>query len=44
MSYMHEWQLGPGRAFEYGVRWSRPVYDGHRERHIGFEAALRWGD
>ncbi|MCU1046008.1 poly-beta-1,6 N-acetyl-D-glucosamine export porin PgaA [Stenotrophomonas maltophilia] len=44
VSYMHEWQLGPGRVFEYGVRWSRPVYDGHRERHIGFEAALRWGD
>jgi biofilm PGA synthesis protein PgaA len=44
VSYMHEWQLGQGRVFEYGVRWSRPVYDGHRERHIGFEAALRWGD
>jgi len=44
VSYMHEWQLGPGRVFEYGVRLSRPVYDGHRERHIGFEAALRWGD
>lgn len=44
VSYMHEWQLGPGRVFEYGVRWSRPVYDGHRERHLGFEAALRWGD
>ncbi|WP_414604117.1 poly-beta-1,6 N-acetyl-D-glucosamine export porin PgaA [Stenotrophomonas sp. FR012] len=44
VSYMHEWQLGPGRVLEYGVRWSRPVYDGHRERHIGFEAALRWGD
>lgn len=44
VSYLHEWQFGPGRVFEYGVRWSRPVYDGHRERHIGFEAALRWGD
>ncbi|HFJ9784485.1 TPA: poly-beta-1,6 N-acetyl-D-glucosamine export porin PgaA [Stenotrophomonas maltophilia] len=44
VSYMHEWQLGQGRVFEYGVRWSRPVYDGHRERHIGFEAALRWGE
>lgn len=44
VSYMHEWQLGTGRVFEYGVRWSRPVYDGHRERHLGFEAALRWGE
>lgn len=44
VSYRHEWQLGQGRIFEYGVRWSRPVYDGHRERHIGFDAALRWGD
>jgi biofilm PGA synthesis protein PgaA len=41
--YMHEWQFGPGRVLEYGLTWSRPVYDGNRERHIGFEAGLRWG-
>lgn len=41
--YLHEWQFGPGRVLEYGVRWSRPVYDGNRERHIGFEAGLHWG-
>ena len=44
VSYRHEWQLAQGRVFEYGARWSRPVYDGRRERHIGFDAALRWGD
>lgn len=41
--YRHEWQLADGRIFEYGVSWSRPVYDGQRERHIGFDAGLRWG-
>jgi len=41
--YMHEWKAGPGRVLEYGLSWSRPVYDGNRERHIGFEAGLRWG-
>ncbi len=41
--YRHEWQLGQGRVFEYGVNWSRPVYDGQRERRIGFDAALHWG-
>ena len=43
LAYRHEWQFGPGRVLEYGVSWSRPVYDGRRERHIGFDAALRWG-
>jgi biofilm PGA synthesis protein PgaA len=41
--YRHEWQLADGRIFEYGVSWSRPVYDGQRERHIGLDAGLRWG-
>lgn len=41
--YRHEWQLGEGRIFEYGVSWSRPVYDGQRERHIGLDVGLRWG-
>lgn len=41
--YRHEWQIGEGRIFEYGVSWSRPVYDGQREQHIGLDAGLRWG-
>ncbi len=41
--YRHEWQWADGRIFEYGVSWSRPVYDGSRETHIGFDAGLRWG-
>ncbi len=41
--YRHEWQFGVGRIFEYGVSWSRPVYDGQRERHIGLDVGLRWG-
>jgi biofilm PGA synthesis protein PgaA len=44
VEYRHEWQIGAGRIFEYGVRWSRPVYDGQRERHVGLEAGLRWGE
>lgn len=44
LEYRHEWQFGPGRVFEYGLSWSRPVYDGRRERHLGFEAGLRWGE
>lgn len=42
--YRHEWQIGAGRVLEYGVRWSRPVYDGQRERHVGFTAGVRWGE
>ncbi len=42
--YRHEWQLGEGRIFEYGVSWSRPVYDGQRERHVGLDVGLRWGE
>lgn len=41
--YRHEWQLGLGRVLEYGVSWSRPVYDGRREQHIGLDAAIHWG-
>ena len=44
VAYRHEWQFDQGRILEYGVSWSRPVYDGQRERHIGFDAALRWGE
>ncbi|WP_332840090.1 poly-beta-1,6 N-acetyl-D-glucosamine export porin PgaA [Stenotrophomonas sp. Iso1] len=43
VSYRHEWQLGIGKVIEYGVSWSRPVYDGRRERHIGMDAAIHWG-
>ncbi|WP_024888762.1 poly-beta-1,6 N-acetyl-D-glucosamine export porin PgaA [Luteimonas huabeiensis] len=43
-AYRHEWRLGAGRILEYGVSWSRPVYDGGREKRIGFDAALYWGE
>lgn len=43
VAYRHEWQIGLGRVLEYGVSWSRPVYDGQRERHIGLDAAIHWG-
>jgi biofilm PGA synthesis protein PgaA len=42
-SYRHEWRPAMGHTFEYGVSWSRPVYDGNRERRIAFEASYRWG-
>lgn len=42
-SYRHEWRPVQGHTFEYGVSWSRPVYDGNRERRIAFEASYRWG-
>ncbi|ALS95947.1 poly-beta-1,6 N-acetyl-D-glucosamine export porin PgaA [Xanthomonas oryzae] len=44
VAYRHEWQLGQGRTFEYGASWSRPVYDGRRERHLGVDAAMHWGE
>ncbi|HJR73906.1 MAG TPA: poly-beta-1,6 N-acetyl-D-glucosamine export porin PgaA [Luteimonas sp.] len=43
LRYEHEWQFALGRVLTYGVNWSRPVYDGQRERHIGFDAEFRWG-
>ncbi|GAB2514282.1 poly-beta-1,6 N-acetyl-D-glucosamine export porin PgaA [Lysobacter humi (ex Lee et al. 2017)] len=42
-SYRHEWRPAQGHTLEYGVSWSRPVYDGGRERRLAFEAAYRWG-
>ncbi|TCZ88111.1 poly-beta-1,6 N-acetyl-D-glucosamine export porin PgaA [Lysobacter sp. N42] len=42
-AYRHEWRPAQGHTFEYGVSWSRPVYDGNRERRIAFEASYRWG-
>lgn len=43
VAYRQEWRPAQGHTFEYGVSWSRPVYDGGRERRIAFEAAYRWG-
>jgi biofilm PGA synthesis protein PgaA len=43
-AYRHAWQLEQGRVLEYGVSWSQPVYDGQRERHLGFDATLHWGE
>ncbi len=42
--YRHLWQVGLGRSIEYGISWSRPVYDGRREQHIGLDAVIRWGE
>lgn len=44
LRYEHEWKLGIGKVIGYGATWSRPVYDGQRESHVGFDAFLRWGD
>ncbi len=41
--YRHEWGLGLGRTLSYGVNWSKPVYDGQRERHVGWDLEYRWG-
>lgn len=41
--YRHEWTFAGGQRLEYGVSWSRPVYDGNRETRIGFDARLSWG-
>ncbi|MGY3264338.1 biofilm PGA synthesis protein PgaA [Lysobacter sp. HA35] len=43
ISYYQEWRPAMGHTFTYGVFWARPVYDGGRERRVGFEAAYRWG-
>ncbi|RPE82016.1 poly-beta-1,6 N-acetyl-D-glucosamine export porin PgaA [Vulcaniibacterium tengchongense] len=44
LRYEHEWKFGVGRVLQYGVSWSRPVYDGARERRLGFDLAFRWGE
>ncbi|AWV07608.1 poly-beta-1,6 N-acetyl-D-glucosamine export porin PgaA [Marilutibacter maris] len=44
LRYAHEWRFGTGRLLEYGVNWSRPVYDGTREEHLGFDLEFRWGE
>jgi biofilm PGA synthesis protein PgaA len=43
-AYRHLWRFATGHAFEYGIAWSRPVYDGNREQRIGLDMAWRWGD
>jgi len=43
VAYRQEWRPAAGHTFEYGVSWSKPVYDGGRERRIAFELAYRWG-
>ncbi|MET4730441.1 biofilm PGA synthesis protein PgaA [Lysobacter enzymogenes] len=42
--YEHEWRFGTGRVLNYGVNWSRPVYDGIREDRLGFDLSFRWGE
>lgn len=42
--YEHEWQFALGKVLTYGLSWSRPVYDGQREKRIGFDAEFRWGE
>lgn len=42
LGYRHLWRRD-GHELEYGVSWSRPVYDGAREQRIAFDVVLRWG-
>lgn len=42
--YGHEWQFARGKVLQYGMSWSRPVYDGQREQRLGFDAEFRWGE
>ncbi|WP_233198700.1 MULTISPECIES: poly-beta-1,6 N-acetyl-D-glucosamine export porin PgaA [Luteimonas] len=42
LGYRHLWRRD-GHELEYGVAWSRPVYDGAREQRIAFDVELRWG-
>lgn len=42
LGYRHLWRRD-GHELEYGVAWSRPVYDGLREQRIAFDVELRWG-
>ncbi|MGQ7248824.1 poly-beta-1,6 N-acetyl-D-glucosamine export porin PgaA [Halomonas sp. V046] len=43
LGYRHRWGIAPGRDLEYGVSWSRPVYDGTRETHLTFDIGITWG-
>ncbi|MEH6415890.1 poly-beta-1,6 N-acetyl-D-glucosamine export porin PgaA [Pseudomonas sp. CGJS7] len=44
LSYEHEWRFATGRTLNYGLNWSRPVYDGVREERLGFDLSFRWGE
>lgn len=43
LAYRHEWRFAPGSTLDYGVAWSRPVYDGIREQRLVFDIHYRWG-
>lgn len=43
LAYRHEWRFAPGSVLDYGVAWSRPVYDGNREQRVAFDIHYRWG-
>jgi biofilm PGA synthesis protein PgaA len=43
LGYRHIWDLATGSRLEYGIDWSRPVYDGNREDRVGFDMTYRWG-
>lgn len=44
LRYEHEWRFGSGRTLNYGLNWSRPVYDGVREDRVAFDLSFRWGE
>lgn len=44
LQYRHRWTFDHGRSLDYGVSWSRPAYDGVRERYLAFDLRLRWGN
>lgn len=43
-SYRQEWRFGVGKVLDYGISWSRPIYDGQREERLGFDIEYRWGE
>ncbi|WP_255470548.1 poly-beta-1,6 N-acetyl-D-glucosamine export porin PgaA [Pseudoxanthomonas sp. 3HH-4] len=43
-SYRHEWKLAMGHVLDYGIAWSRPVYDGQREQRVALDIEYRWGE
>ncbi|MEL1264743.1 poly-beta-1,6 N-acetyl-D-glucosamine export porin PgaA [Pseudoxanthomonas putridarboris] len=43
-SYRHEWKFGVGQVLDYGISWSRPVYDGQREERLALDIEYRWGE
>lgn len=42
LRYEHQWQWRDGNAVNYGLSWSRPVYDGNREQRVGFDISVDW--